>query len=215
MIEETKDKEEVQKNGNGEDEEIVEDKSQDKDQQEKEREELVEEIEGLKEELKEVKEEKEEYHDRLLHLQADFENYKKRQREKTEARLRKEREKLIEEFIPIYDNLTRALKSHEENEEEKSLIEGIEKIYAQFDELLDKKEIEPMDAEGEKFDPSKHEALMKIESDEYEDNEVIEEFEKGYYYEGQVLKPSKVKVNVKSDTKDRNEDEKSRSEKEE
>lgn len=214
MIEETKDKEEVQKNGNGKDEEVVEEENGGE-KREKEREELVEEIEGLKEELKELKEEKEEYRDRLLHLQADFENYKKRQREKTEARLRKEREKLIEEFIPIYDNLTRALKSHEESDEEESLIEGIEKIYAQFDELLEKKEIEPMDAEGEKFDPSKYEALMKIESDEYEDNEVIEEFEKGYYYEGQVLKPSKVKVNVKSDTKDRNEDKESRSEKEE
>lgn len=159
--------------------------------------ELREQLEALKEKLSEAEEEKEDYRDRLLRLQADLENFKKRQRKKKREQLRKEREDIIRDFIPIYDNLTRAINNYEENEDKDTFIEGIEKIYTQFSELLNKKDIEPMEAAGEKFDPSKHEALMKVESDEYDDNEIVEEFERGYSYGDRVLKPSKVKVNVK------------------
>lgn len=174
--------------------------------------ELREQLETLKEKLSEAEEEKEDYRDRLLRLQADLENFKKRQKKKKREQLRKEREGIIRDFIPIYDNLTRAIKDYEENEDQETFIEGIEKIYTQFSELLNKKNIEPMEATGEKFDPSKHEALMKVESDEYEDNEIVEEFERGYSYGDRVLKPSKVKVNVKPNSNGGKEEKKAENE---
>lgn len=156
-----------------------------------------EELEKLEEELVEKDEKIRNLKDRLRHLKADFENYKKRQGDKTNERVEKEKGELIMDLVPIYDNLDRAFKSFEKNDDRESFIEGIEKIYAQFDEFLEKQDVELIQAEGEKFDPKEHEALMRVESDKHEDNEITEEFERGYRYKDQVLKPSKVKVNIK------------------
>ena len=208
---EKKTKEEIQ-NQKSNDREKTKDIEKEKDSKQSESkdielQELKNEIEILKEELQEAEKQNEEYQDRIIHLQADFENYKKRKRKEQEERLRKERERIIKDFIPIYDNLTRAIKSYEENNNKDSFVEGIESIYAQFDDLLNKKEIKPLNAEGEKFDPSKHEALMKVESDQYEHNEIVEEFERGYSYKNRILKPSKVKVNIKTDPETNGEEE--------
>ncbi|MFW6111838.1 MAG: nucleotide exchange factor GrpE [Candidatus Bipolaricaulota bacterium] len=152
--------------------------------------------EELEEELAEKEETIQDLKDRIRHLKADFENYKKRQGKKTEEKVKKARGELITEVVPIYDNLDRAFKSFEKNDDEESFIEGVEKIYAQFDEFLSKQDVELIKAEGEKFDPNKHEALMRVESDKHEHNEITEEFERGYRYKNEVLKPSKVKVNI-------------------
>lgn len=154
-------------------------------------------IEELEDELKEKEERIQELKDRVRHLKADFDNYKKRQTDKKEAQVNKEKGELIKDLVPLYDNLDRAFKSFEKNDDKDSFVEGVEKIYAQFDEFLTKRGIEPIEAEGEKFDPNKHEALMKVESDDHQHNEITEEFERGYTYKGEVLKPSKVKVNIK------------------
>ncbi|MFW6006276.1 MAG: nucleotide exchange factor GrpE [Candidatus Bipolaricaulota bacterium] len=153
-------------------------------------------MEELEEELAEKEETIQDLKDRIRHLKADFENYKKRQGKKTEEKVKKARGELITEVVPIYDNLDRAFKSFEKNDDEESFIEGVEKIYAQFDEFLSKQDVELIKAEGEKFDPNKHEALMRVESDKHEHNEITEEFERGYRYKNEVLKPSKVKVNI-------------------
>ncbi|MFP4136433.1 MAG: nucleotide exchange factor GrpE [Candidatus Acetothermia bacterium] len=156
-----------------------------------------EELAELKEALEEKDDKIDNLKDRIRHLKADFDNYKKRQGDKTDERVEKEKGKLIMDLVPIYDNLDRAFKSFEKNGDEESFIEGIERIYAQFDEFLDRHEVELIQAEGEKFNPNEHEALMRVESKEYEDNEITEEFERGYRYKNKVLKPSKVKVNVR------------------
>ncbi|MEF8798596.1 MAG: nucleotide exchange factor GrpE [Candidatus Bipolaricaulota bacterium] len=153
-------------------------------------------LDELEEELAEKEETIQDLKDRIRHLKADFENYKKRQGKKTEEKIKKARGELITEIVPIYDNLDRAFKSFEKNDDEESFIEGVEKIYAQFDEFLSKQDVELIKAEGEKFDPNKHEALMRVESDKHEHNEITEEFERGYRYKNEVLKPSKVKVNI-------------------
>jgi len=159
-------------------------------------EEGTEKVEELKDELAEKEETIQDLKDRIRHLKADFENYKKRQGKKTEEKVKKAKGDLITEVVPIYDNLDRAFKSFEKNDDKESFIEGIEKIYAQFDEFLSKLDVELIKAEGEKFDPNKHEALMRVESDKHEHNEITEEFERGYRYKNEVLKPSKVKVNI-------------------
>ncbi|MBS3735899.1 MAG: nucleotide exchange factor GrpE [Candidatus Bipolaricaulota bacterium] len=154
-------------------------------------------IEELEEELEEKEEKIQELKDRVRHLKADFDNYKKRQTTKKDEQVNKEKGELIKDLVPLYDNLDRAFKSFEKNDDKDSFVEGVEKIYAQFAEFLEKREIEPIKAEGEKFDPKKHQALMKVESDDHEQNEITEEFERGYTYKDEVLKPSKVKVNIK------------------
>lgn len=153
-------------------------------------------IEELEEKLKEKEETIEDLKDRVRHLKADFDNYKKRQTSQKEEQVTKEKGELIKDLVPLYDNLDRAFKSFEKNDDKDSFVEGVEKIYAQFAEFLEKRDIEPIQAEGEKFDPNKHQALMRVESDDHKHNEITEEFERGYTYKGKVLKPSKVKVNI-------------------
>ncbi|MCF7889956.1 nucleotide exchange factor GrpE [Candidatus Bipolaricaulota bacterium] len=154
-------------------------------------------LEELEEELKEKEETIQELKDRIRHLKADFDNYRKRQTSKKDEKVTREKGELIKDLVPLYDNLDRAFKSFEKNDDKDSFVEGVEKIYAQFAEFLEKRDIEPIKAEGEKFDPKKHEALMKVESDDHKHNEITEEFERGYTYKDKVLKPSKVKVNIK------------------
>jgi molecular chaperone GrpE len=163
-------------------------------------------IEELKEELKKKENTIQELKDRVRHLKADFDNYKKRQSTQKEEQVTKEKGELIKDLVPLYDNLDRAFKSFEKNDDKDSFVEGVEKIYAQFAEFLEKRDIEPIIAEGEQFDPNKHQALMKVESDEHEHNEITEEFERGYKYKNRVLKPSKVKVNINPSDSGGNED---------
>ena len=127
-------------------------------------------IEELKAELEDREEKIQELKDRVRHLKADFDNYKKRQSSKKDEQVAKEKGELIKDLVPLYDNLDRAYKSFEKNDDKDSFVEGVEKIYAQFAEFLEKRDIEPIKAEGEKFDPNKHEALMKVESDNHEHN---------------------------------------------
>ena len=134
-----------------------------------------------------------EYIERIKHLQADFENYKKRV-----ARERAEFERLVEDraiskFIPIYDNLERAFRSFNRNNDRDSFIEGMEQIFAQFRALLEREGVEPIAALGQQFDPAFHEALFTAES-VGESNIILEEFERGYVRWGRVLRPSRVKV---------------------
>ena len=163
-------------------------------------------IEKLEAELLEKEEKINELKDRIRHLKADFDNYKKRQTSQREDEMDKARGELIMDIVPIYDNLDRAFKSFEKNDDKDSFIEGIERIYAQFDELLSKRNVEPIEAKGKKFDPNKHQALMRVESEKHENNEITEVFERGYKYKEKVLKPSKVKVNIHPSQDDGNND---------
>jgi molecular chaperone GrpE len=135
----------------------------------------------------------EEYLERIKHLQADFENYKKRV-----ARERAEWEQLVEDrtilkFLPIYDELERAFRSFNRNNDQESFIEGVEQIFAHFRAILEKEGVAPLVALGQPFDPAYHEALFTVESDG-EPNIILEEFERGYTRWGRLLRPSRVKV---------------------
>lgn len=156
----------------------------------------TEEIAKLAEKLEDKDKKIEELKSRIQHLQADFENYKRRHRQETEEKKLEGMGEVIMDIVPAYDNLDRAFQSFERNDDAESFIEGVEKIYAQFSDVLNKRDVEPIEAEGEKFDPKKHQALMKVESDDDEHNVITEEFERGYKFKGKVLKPSKVKVNL-------------------
>lgn len=143
--------------------------------------------------LLEKEEEIRSYVDRLKRLQAEFENYKKRVLHEMANLEERVSDREILYFLPLYDNLQRAFTSFSGNNDAQSFIEGIERIFAQFDEILKQKGVSPIETIGSLFDPAKHEALLSVESDK-ERNEILEEFERGYLRNGRVLRPSKVKV---------------------
>ena len=142
------------------------------------------------------------YIDRIKRLQAEFENYKKRVLRDMASLEERISDREILDFLPLYDNLERAFASYNGNNDAQSFIEGVERIFAQFDQILKQKGITPIEAEGTLFDPALHEALLSVESEE-ERNVILEEFERGYMRHGRVLRPSKVKVSKgKTETKE-------------
>ena len=134
----------------------------------------------------------------LKQVQADFENYKKRADQEKIDCIQTSSKYIIEKLLPILDNFELALK-HTKNQEE--FIKGIELIYSQLYELLEKEGLKPINAENNKFDPYLHEALIQEESDK-EENTVIEELQKGYLFKGNVLRHSKVKIAKNAKPKD-------------
>ncbi len=124
----------------------------------------------------------------VQHIQADFENYKKRTELEKANLVKNGNRELITGLLPILDSFELALKNKKEKEE---FINGIELIYAQFHEILKKEGLERI--ETKRFDPYIHEALMQKESDE-EDGTILEELQKGYMLNKSILRPAKVTV---------------------
>ncbi len=172
-----------------------------KDHELKKSEETSEETKKTKKEKKHVKKsDKEkiiELADTLQHLQAEFENYKKRIDREKEEFVKFAHATVVKEFLPLLDSFEMALKNT--NEAEK-FVKGTEMIYAQFYSILEKIGLKPIKALGEKFDPYMHEVLMKEESDK-EEGIVLEELQKGYLLNDKVLRSSKVKISQKVDDK--------------
>jgi molecular chaperone GrpE len=152
-------------------------------------------IQSLKDQLQKKTEEMTEARDQVLRIRAETENFKKRlQKEKTDLAMYAN-EKLIKQLLPIYENLDRALASPEISLQ--VLKDGVQMIFKQFTAFLEKEKVETIVALGDKFDPSKHEALKQIESDTHEDNIVVEEYSKGYLLHGRVLLPARVVISKK------------------
>src|SRR3989338_6729498 len=151
------------------------------------------EIENLRKELEQKDKTIEELTDTLKRLQAEFENYRKRiDKEKTEYRKYANAE-IIAEILPIIDGFEIALKNTADH---KKFIDGMKLIYVQIYSMLEAQGLRLIKTDGEKFDPYKHEVLMKEESDKPEGT-ILEEFQKGYMLNGKVLRFSKVKISGK------------------
>ena len=132
--------------------------------------------------------------DRLLRLQAEFENYKKRMaREKVEF-LKFANESLLLEFLPVLDNLERALVSPRAEASFAALADGVEMIVRLFRSTLEKFGVKPMEAVGQPFDPSLHQAVAQLKSSDGPENHVVDEIQKGYFLEGRVLRAAMVRV---------------------
>lgn len=160
-------------------------------------EESLDEIEQLTFRLAEKEEEVNELLDKARRSQAEMENFRKRiRREKTDS-IQYANENFIREIIPISDDLDRALSAS--NISVESLKEGVEMISRAFHNFLKSVNVKPIPAKGEIFDPSIHEALSRIESEEHEENTVLEEHAKGYYLNNRVLIPAKVTISKKPD----------------
>jgi len=164
---------------------------------------LAEELNALKEKAAKA----DEYFDKLLRLQADFENFKKRlEREKVDF-IKYANEGLIIRLLNILDDFERAIESAKNSNDSKTLFQGIEMIRQHFQEALEEKGLNKIDPKGEPFDPERHEAVMHIETDEHPENTVVEVLRKGYGLNGKILRPAVVKVSrKKSNDKESKED---------
>lgn len=141
-----------------------------------------------------LQDENKEQLERMLRIQAEFDNYKRRTQQERANERKYQVQKLAEELLPVLDNFERALKV-EVNEESKGIYEGIQMVYKQFLEALKSQGVEAIDVEKEQFDPNLHHAVMQVEDDQYQPNEIVEELQKGYMLNDRVLRPSMVKVN--------------------
>lgn len=129
---------------------------------------------------------------RLLRLQADFNNYKKRTEKEKESLVSFGVEKLACDLFPILDNLERALESQENKED--GFYQGVVMIYEQLISLLEKNSIEEIDALHKKFDPNFHYAVGMEVSEEYEEGTIINVLQKGYVQNDKVIRPTMVIV---------------------
>ncbi len=158
------------------------------------REEKDKEIEELRKKLEEKEKEIKGHHDRLLRLAADFENYKKRAGKEKEDWTKFANEDLIRAILPFIDNLERAVNHAEKIADTGVLIEGVRLTIQQLLQGLNRFGLSTFQSVGKPFDPTVHEAMLVVETDQHEPNQVVEEFQKGYLLNDRLLRPATVSV---------------------
>ncbi len=132
--------------------------------------------------------------DRLLRLQAEFENFKKRQARERAEFLKFAHEGLLREFLPTADSLERAVGPASDEAEPAAIRTGIEMILRLVRTTLEKAGVTPMDCLGKPFDPNWMQAVLQVEAPDAPDGRVLEVVQQGYLLEGRVLRPAMVKV---------------------
>jgi len=179
---------------NEKNEEVLETSEEEPEEISSEEEIIIEEVEKEVSPVEKFEAALEEAKDKYLRLQAEFQNYKKRQEKQRKDLIKYSHGEVIKDILPIIDNFQRAIESSKEDENLESLLEGIEMIKNSFDEFLEKNKVEIIDTVGEKFDTQYHHAVMKEDTEEYDHNEIIQELQKGYILEDRVIRHAMVKV---------------------
>ena len=156
--------------------------------------ELQNEIERLKVELEEERKRTKEEHESHLRALADFSNFRRRHQEDYKQAIQFATQELILKILPVVDNFQRALAAAEKTKSVDSLMEGVRLTLRQLHDILDREGVKPIKAVGEEFDPMLHEAVMRVETDEYPENTIVDELETGYTQHDKVVRPAKVRV---------------------
>jgi hypothetical protein len=166
---------------------------------------LTEENERLKKELGTYRDKAEIAESKLMtalsqynRLQADFDNFRRRTKDK-EAKMEDDvKAKVLKSFLPVVDNFEMALVHVQKSGVSDTYVKGMELLLKQFITFLKDADVVEMEAQGKPFDPHFHEAVMQITSDEWDDDTVSMVMKKGYMYKDQVLRPASVQVSHKS-----------------
>ncbi|WP_338451563.1 nucleotide exchange factor GrpE [Niallia oryzisoli] len=156
---------------------------------------LQTELDELKKQNAQLQTKLEEAENRILRMQADFENARRRARLDLEASEKYKAQSLITDLLPAIDNFERALSMEADNEQAKSLLQGMEMVYRSLLDALKSAGAEHIEAVGKEFDPHLHQAVMQVEDENFGSNIVVDEFQKGYILKDRVIRPSMVKVN--------------------
>ncbi len=129
--------------------------------------------------------------DKYLRLYAEYDNYRKRSQKEREALYAQVKADAVTAFLPVYDNLERALKLGCADE---AFLKGIRMTMTQLTGVLEKLGVQPIEAVGQKFDANLHNAVVHVDDDRYGENEVVEELQKGFTLGEKVIRFSMVKV---------------------
>jgi len=130
--------------------------------------------------------------DRVLRLQADFENFRRRTSKEKEELSAVVTQGILKDMLPLLDNFERAMAAEAKDGE--AFQKGVEMIFTQFTEILKKNGLEHIEVEGQKFDPNFHQAVMRVQNADMEDDDIAQELQKGYMVKGRVIRPSMVQV---------------------
>ena len=136
----------------------------------------------------------EELEDRTKRQLAEFENFRNRSEKEKAQSFDRGAASVLEKLLPVVDNFERGFAAVEEEDKDDAFVVGMDKIYKQLMDELDKMGVKPIEAVGKEFDPAFHNAVMQTESDEYESGTVAQELLKGYMYHDTVLRHSMVSV---------------------
>jgi len=148
----------------------------------------LDEVTVLSVELEAARQEREQYLDALRRLKAEFENSRKRQERERIRILTMASERLVQELLPVLDNLDRALEAGGD------IREGVQATRDQLAEVLGEEGLLPVASDGHPFDPNVHEAVMGQYSEEHEEGTIIQTFQRGYVLNGKPIRPAKVVV---------------------
>ncbi|PBB06843.1 nucleotide exchange factor GrpE [Salimicrobium humidisoli] len=146
-------------------------------------------------ELEKVEQERDEIQERMLRVQADFDNFRRRTQKEKEMDRKYRSQSLTEELIPVLDNFERALQTEVKEESAQGFVDGMKMVYNQLWSALEKEGVEVISAQGETFDPHVHQAMMQVEEEGYESNVVVDVLQTGYKLNDRVIRPAMVKVN--------------------
>ncbi len=148
-----------------------------------------------KKDKKDKKDEKiEELTDQVKRQMAEFDNFRKRtEKEKTQM-FETGAKSVIEKILPVIDNFERGLAAVPENEKDNAFVDGMDKVYRQMLTELGAIGVKPIEAIGKEFDPEYHNAVMQVESEEYDSGIIAQELQKGYMYNDSVVRHSMVAV---------------------
>lgn len=130
--------------------------------------------------------------ERILRLQADFDNFRRRTAKEKEEISAVVTQGILKDMLPLLDNFERAMAAEKTDGE--AFQKGVEMIFTQFGETLRKNGLEKIETAGKKFDPNFHQAVMRVQNEELEDDDIAQELQKGYMVKGRVIRPSMVQV---------------------
>ena len=144
---------------------------------------------------KDKKDEKiEELTDRITRQMAEFDNFRKRTEKEKSQMYEIGAKDIIEKILPVVDNFERGVDAVKEEDKEDPFIQGMEMVYKQLMTVLGELGVKPIEAVGKEFDPNLHNAVMHVEDENFGENIIAEEFQKGYMYRDSVVRHSMVKV---------------------
>jgi molecular chaperone GrpE len=141
-----------------------------------------------------LKEKIAELEDKTMRQLAEFENFRNRTEKEKQAMFETGARSVIEKLLPVVDNFERGLATVPEEEKDTPFVDGMNKIYKQLMTELDNMGVKPIEAVGKEFDPNLHNAVMQVESEEFESGIVAQELQKGYTYRDTVVRHSMVAV---------------------
>lgn len=136
-------------------------------------------------------EEKPDYYDQYMRVQAEFQNYKRRSEQRMQDWRMYAAKDIVSQLLPVIDDFD-ILFSHHQDGSEELCVDGVKMIYDKMLSSLKEIGLQPIEAQGQEFDPNLHEALMAEETDEIKDGHVLKVWQQGFLFKDQLLRPAKV-----------------------